>query len=126
MKQEKTMESTIKIEEAAITLITIYFLSKYNLGISLWVWIPLFFSPDISMLGYLFNTRIGAFTYNLFHHRAPALALILAGAVLNSEISIAVGLLLLAHGAFDRMLGFGLKYPDDFGHTHLGSLKTKG
>jgi hypothetical protein len=29
------------------------------------------------------------------------------------------GLIWLAHSGFDRMLGFGLKYPTFFGDTHL-------
>jgi len=76
MKQEKTMDFAIKIEEAAITAVFIYFLSKYNLGLPVWAWVLLFFSPDLSMLGYLVNTTVGAFTYNLFHHRGIALALL--------------------------------------------------
>jgi hypothetical protein len=27
---------------------------------------------------------------------------------------------LLGHSSFDRVLGYGLKYDDDFKHTHLG------
>ena len=56
-----------------MTAIAIYFLSVYNLGLSFWVWILLFFTPDIGMLGYLVNPRIGAVSYNLFHHKGIAL-----------------------------------------------------
>jgi hypothetical protein len=122
MKQEKAMDISIKIEEAAITAISIYFLSQHNLGISVWLWILLFFSPDISMLGYLISTKFGAFTYNLFHHRAVALAVLLIGFINHSEIFIASGFLLLGHAAFDRMLGYGLKFSDNFKHTHLGFM----
>jgi hypothetical protein len=31
------------------------------------------------------------------------------------------GLIMIAHISMDRALGFGLKYPDDFGHTHLAN-----
>lgn len=120
MKQEKKMDIIIKIEEAAITVVSIYFLSKYNLGMPFWVWALLFFSPDMSMLGYLVNTRVGAFTYNLFHHRAVALALVATGFLMHMDILTAGGLLLLAHSSFDRMMGYGLKFPDDFKHTNLG------
>jgi hypothetical protein len=114
------MKIIIKIEEAAITAVSIYFLSKYNLGLPLWAWVLLFFSPDISMLGYLVNPRIGAYTYNLFHHRALALAIAAIGLLTACNIVIAVGILLFAHSSFDRMMGYGLKYTDDFKHTHLG------
>ncbi|MDA1193538.1 MAG: DUF4260 family protein, partial [Candidatus Poribacteria bacterium] len=29
------------------------------------------------------------------------------------------GAILIGHSAFDRLLGYGLKYPDAFKHTHL-------
>jgi hypothetical protein len=120
MKQEKTMDMTIKIEEAALTAVSIYFLSKYNLGLPVWALVLLFFTPDLSMLGYLMSTRIGAFTYNLFHHRGIALALVAIGFLMHLDILITGGLLLVAHSSFDRMLGYGLKYSDDFKHTNLG------
>jgi hypothetical protein len=36
------------------------------------------------------------------------------------SVALAVGLIGLAHVGFDRLLGFGLKYPLGFGYTHLG------
>lgn len=122
MKQEQTMDITIKIEEAALTAVAIYFLSEYNLGLPAWAWVLLFFSPDLSMLGYLVNTRVGAFTYNLFHHRGIALALLAGGFLMHHDFLITGGLLLFAHSSFDRMLGYGLKFSDDFKHTSLGGL----
>jgi len=125
MEQKKVMDFAIKIEEAAITIVCIYFLSKYNLGFPVWLWVILFFSPDLSMLGYLVNSRIGAFTYNLFHHRAVALILVAIGFFMHIDILITSGILLVAHSSFDRMLGYGLKFPDDFKHTHLGEIGKK-
>src|SRR5476651_2688652 len=119
------MKNIIRSEEALITLVSIYFLHKYNLGLSVWIWIPLFLSPDISMLGYLINTRIGAFTYNLFHHRGIALMLAFAGYFTHTPVMLTIGILLFAHSSFDRMLDYGLKYPDDFKHTHLRWLPAK-
>ena len=119
------MKSTLKLEEAALTATGIYFLYLYNLGLSIWIWIPLFLSPDISMLGYLVDTRFGAFTYNLFHNRAIAILLAFAGYVLHIPIWLTIGILLFAHSSFDRMLGYGLKYPDNFKHTHLRWLPDK-
>lgn len=116
------MPAIIKLEEVAITAASVWFLSKYNLGLPLWLWVLLFFSPDISMLGYLINTVFGAFCYNLLHHRAVALVLAATGLYSHNETLTAIGLLLFAHSSFDRMMGYGLKYPDDFKHTHLGWL----
>jgi hypothetical protein len=120
MNQEKAMDFIIKIEEVAITALAIYILTKYNLGLPVWLWVLLFFSPDLSMLGYLVNSRIGTLTYNLFHHRGIALALVAAGFLTHMDILITGGLLLAAHSSFDRMLGYGLKFPDNFKHTSSG------
>lgn len=119
------MKTTLKLEEAAMTLISIYFLSIYNLGLSVWIWIFLFFTPDIGMLGYLVNTKVGAITYNLFHHKGIALAIAIAGYFMHNDVLTAIGILLFAHASFDRMMGYGLKYEDSFQHTHLGSLEKK-
>src|SRR5471030_1811906 len=116
------MKNIIKLEEMCITVVSIYFLSKYSLGLSIWWWIPLFLSPDISMLGYLINTRTDAITYNLFHHRGIALILAAIGYYFYNDLLTAIGILLFAHSSFDRMMGYGLKFFDSFKNTHLGWL----
>jgi hypothetical protein len=117
---ERNMVKLIKIEECAITAISIYFLTKHNLGFPLWSFVFLFFAPDISIVAYLINPKVGAFFYNLFHHRAIGLALIAMGMIFNYETSIMVGTIIFAHSSFDRMMGYGLKYTDNFKHTSLG------
>src|ERR1700758_109304 len=89
----RKMFITLQAEEAAITGVAIYFLTMHNLGLSIWLWIILFFSPDISMLGYLVDTRVGAFTYNVFHHRGLALLIAATGFLLHQEWMISVGIL---------------------------------
>ncbi|HUR10664.1 MAG TPA: DUF4260 domain-containing protein [Flavitalea sp.] len=119
------MNTLLKIEELAMTAIAIYALSFHTLELSLWIWVLLFFSPDISMLGYLVNAKVGAFTYNLFHHKAIALLVIAAGYFLKMEVILSIGILLFAHSSFDRIWGYGLKYTTGFKDTHLGSLEKK-
>lgn len=114
------MKILIKFEEVAFTAGSIYLLTHYSLGLSLWAWILLFFTPDTSMLGYLINAKVGAYAYNLFHHRAVAIIVAALGLFFSSDVTIAIGILLFAHSSFDRMFGYGLKYNDDFKHTHLG------
>lgn len=114
------MKKIIQIEEVAITALSIYFITVYNLGLPIWGWVLLFFTPDLSMLGYLINSRVGAYTYNLFHHRAVAILFAAVGLLIASNPVTAIGILLFAHSSFDRMLGYGLKFEDDFKHTHLG------
>ncbi|MFI5136983.1 MAG: DUF4260 domain-containing protein [Sphingobacteriales bacterium] len=116
----KKMAFSLQTEEIAITAAAIYFLTRHSLGFPLWVWIPLFLIPDLSMLGYMVNNRAGASTYNLFHHRGLALLIAVAGILLHQEVIIATGILIFAHSSFDRMFGYGLKYHDSFNHTSSG------
>ena len=116
------MKNTLKMEESAMTLGALYFLSRYNLNLPLWIWVILFFAPDIGMLGYLINTKIGALTYNFLHHKGIAIAVATVGYYLDTDLLTATGILLFAHASFDRIWGYGLKFPDNFKHTHLGTL----
>ena len=112
------MKNYLRWEEALQFIAAAYF--AYQLPYAWWWYWVLFLTPDISMLGYLFNTRLGAISYNLIHHKGVAVVLILTGVYVRSDGLTYAGLLLYGHSAFDRMLGYGLKYPDDFKHTHLG------
>jgi hypothetical protein len=116
------MKFSLKLEEAAITAIGIYALSQHALGLTVWIWILLFFLSDIGMLGYLVSTRVGAITYNLFHHKALALVIAAFGYYFQIKVATSIGLLLFTHASFDRVWGYGLKYKDAFKHTHLGML----
>jgi hypothetical protein len=95
-----------------------------------WWWVPVaaFLLFDLSMLGYLRTTAAGALSYNAVHTYAwPALAAALAAvtAQSSSTISTVAGLVACAwafHVGVDRALGYGLKLPDAFTHTHLGRI----
>lgn len=117
------MKKIIMLEEAGQTALAIYGMYALHTGISWYWWILLFLSPDISMLGYLFNTKVGAYAYNLFHHKGVAVLVILTGIAFHYPILLLAGLLLFGHSSFDRMMGYGLKFTDSFKHTHLGMLK---
>ncbi len=78
----------------------------------------LFLVPDLSMLGYLTGRRIGAVCYNAAHSYVGPIAVI-AAAQVDARL-LPIGLIWAAHVAFDRALGFGLKYGTAFGDTHLG------
>lgn len=116
------MKTLLKLEEAAMTAASLYFLSLHSLGLSVWLWVLLFFTPDIGMLGYTLGHRIGAFSYNIFHHKGVAIALMAIGYFFQSEVLLAIGILLFAHSSFDRIWGYGLKYTSGFKNTHLGQL----
>ncbi len=74
------------------------------------------------MLGYVINTKAGAFTYNLFHHKGIAVIVLVSGYVLTIPALTLAGIILFGHSCLDRAIGYGLKYNDDFKNTHLGRL----
>ncbi len=114
------MKTTLKIEEFAQFLLGIFLFSQLNYA---WWWFPaLLLLPDIGMLGYLINTKIGAFVYNIFHHKAIAIVLGLIGFYFSNSFLILIGVIFFSHAAFDRIFGYGLKYPDSFKNTHLGKI----
>lgn len=115
------MKNLLRFEEFTMLLGSIYLFSL--LGYSWWVLVVLLLVPDIGMVGYLINPRIGAVTYNLAHSRSVALLFLGLGVWLTSSMLSLIGVVLLCHACMDRMLGYGLKYPDSFWHTHLGIIK---
>lgn len=116
------MKQIIKLEEALTTALCIYFIYSLHMGFSWWLYILLFLSPDISMVGYLAGKSVGAITYNLFHHRGLAASIALAGLLTGNTYLVFTGAILFAHSSFDRMMGYGLKYFKGFKYTHLGKI----
>ena len=115
------MKWLLKIEELLMFLLGVC--AFQTLTYSWWWFLVLLMLPDIGMLGYLVNPRIGAITYNLCHHKALAVALFLLGTNVNVQALQLVGIILFSHASLDRVFGYGLKYFDDFKNTHLGKLK---
>lgn len=114
------MKKLLVLEELFLVLLAVFLFR--NFGYDWWWFAIFFFAPDISMVGYLAGARLGAITYNTFHHKALAIGVYLAGVLLASSFLQFAGLILLAHSSFDRIFGYGLKYPDSFQHTHLGMI----
>jgi hypothetical protein len=122
------MRLQLKLEELAQFLFVIYLL--HGLNVEWWVYLLLVIGPDIGMVGYAINARIGAVTYNLFHHKGIAIIVLfiglhMAGIVAAGDLPythplLITGLVLFGHASMDRIFGYGLKYPDHFKHTHLG------
>jgi len=90
-----------------------------------WIFAACFLLPDISMLAYLVNNKIGAWVYNLLHHKGVAVLVYLAGYYLKNDVLVFTGLILFGHSSFDRMQGYGLKYETGFKDTHLGKIGKK-
>lgn len=114
------MKNLLKLEEFSCFCLSLFLFSK--LDFSWWIFALLFLTPDLSMLGYLANPRLGAWTYNLIHHKGPGLALYASGYLLSLPILMFAGILLFSHSSFDRIMGYGLKHEDSFHNTHLGKI----
>jgi hypothetical protein len=114
------MKRTIALEEGVMFGVSIFLFNQ--LSFAWWWYLVLILTPDLSMLGYLVNTRTGALVYNFFHHKGVAIVVYVTGFYLNNEVLQLIGLILFGHSSMDRMLGYGLKYPDNFQNTHLGLI----
>jgi hypothetical protein len=86
------------------------------------LFVALFLAPDVAFAAYALGPRVGAAVYNLLHSYISPL--LLAGAVWLAGESLAVTLIWISHIGFDRLLGYGLKYPTGFGDTHLNRLRS--
>lgn len=82
----------------------------------------LFLAPDLSMLGYLGGRKIGAAAYNAGHSYVLPLGLLVFGLATATPAAVSPALIWTAHIGFDRLLGYGLKYGEGFGFTHLGRI----
>ena len=115
------MKILLKLEALGLFLLGIFLFSTLNY--SWWWFLVLILVPDMGMLGYLVNSKIGAWTYNLCHHQGLAILIFLVGTVvIPSEILSLAGIILFSHAAMDRIFGYGLKYEEGFKFTHLGQI----
>ena len=118
IKKSVAMDRLIKLEELGQFLLAIALFSQ--LSFPWWFFPACILLPDLSMLGYLHSPKFGALTYNIFHHKLLAIAVMILGYASGHEVWVFVGLILFGHAAMDRIFGYGLKFGDSFHHTHLG------
>lgn len=131
------MKNLLRLEELAQLLVCVGLLIEHDAP--WWLYLLLVLGPDIGMLGYLVGPRVGAISYNVLHHKG--IALVVVGfaawlstlhylslpALLDHTSWLIAGMVLYGHASMDRIFGYGLKFGDDFHHTHLGWIgKRKG
>jgi Domain of unknown function (DUF4260) len=107
----------LRIEEACLLAAAV--LLYAHLHFSWLLFAVLFFAPDLFMLGYLHNPRTGATIYNFGHAIFLPLLLFAFAYITSRPPLMAIAIIWFSHIAFDRLLGFGLKYPASFKDTHL-------
>lgn len=102
-------------------------LIAYSTTRQAWWLVPLtVLVPDFLAAGYLGGSRLGAVLYNLVHSTPLPAIMVGVGWWQARPIVLALGLVWLAHIGMDRLLGYGLKYSDNFQHTHLGWMGGAG
>jgi uncharacterized protein DUF4260 len=107
----------LHLEGASIFALTIIL---YRAGhFHWWVFALLLLAPDLFMLVYLANPKLGSAAYNLVHTLSVPILLLGIAIVAPLPALEPYALIWLAHIGMDRMLGFGLKYPTQFRDTHL-------
>ncbi len=114
--------ATLRLEGAVTLVITVILYRAIGGSWSLFA--ALFLLPDLSMVGYLANPRLGARLYNLGHTTLGPAILAMLGWSLDRPGVYAPALIWVAHIGFDRLLGYGLKYPGGFTQTHLSWRRT--
>jgi hypothetical protein len=110
----------LHIEGLAVFVLSLYF---YEYSQFSWLlFFVLLLAPDISMLGYVINNKIGARLYNFFHTYTIVIIVIFLGLLVENQTALAIGLIWSAHIGMDRMIGYGLKYPTEFKDNHLNRV----
>ena len=119
-REPRPTPTLVRIEGAVMLALSILL---YGLEGESWLlFVVLFLVPDLSMLGYLGGPRIGAVSYNLFHTHAPPGMLAAFGLLAGSSLLVSMALVWFSHIGFDRMVGFGVKYPTGFGTPSTSAL----
>lgn len=110
----------LRIEGLAVAAVSAVLYART--GASWWLFAGLWLTPDLSMLGYLAGSCWGARCYNAIHSYVLPAALALNACLLNAPAVLPFALIWANHIGVDRLLGYGLKYSDGFGWSHLGRL----
>lgn len=115
-----TVRSLLRLEGLAVAALTAALYARS--GASWWLFAVLWLTPDLSMLGYLYRPCWGARCYNSAHTYVVPGVLAGCALLLRANALLPLALIWANHIGVDRLLGYGLKYSDGFGFTHLGCL----
>jgi hypothetical protein len=110
----------LRIEAAALALLLAALL--WQAGPPWPLVVAVLIAPDLSFAGYLAGPRRGALVYNAVHSVVGPVLVAGFGLATGGQMAIQIAGLWGLHIAIDRALGYGLKLPEGFGHTHLGRL----
>ena len=113
-------KTLLHLEGLAVFILCMYEYCYFDFS---WIlFVVLILAPDIAMLGFLFNNKIGAIVYNIFHTYLTTISVMIIGLITVQTTILAIGLIWTAHIGMDRTVGFGLKYATNFKDTHLNRV----
>ncbi|MGX7243831.1 DUF4260 family protein [Enterococcus quebecensis] len=115
-----TNKTILQLENGILFLLTLTLFIYF--GFPVFYFFLFLLLPDITMVGYLSNPSLGAKIYNLGHNLVFPVLLIFIYLPTQTTLLLAISLVWCAHIFIDRILGYGLKYPDTFKHTHIQNL----
>ncbi|WP_066190130.1 DUF4260 domain-containing protein [Gracilibacillus timonensis] len=108
----------LRVEGLAVLAVSVY---VYFIVLEFhWLaFVLLLLAPDLSMIGYMKNNKIGSIIYNFFHTYTIPMLLIILSVAIHHTVLLLISLIWVAHIGMDRLFGYGLKYPTKFQDTHL-------
>jgi hypothetical protein len=110
----------LRLEGFAVLALSVA--AYHVLGGNWWVFAALVLAPDLAMFGWFAGARTGARIYNLAHTTTLPALIGAAAWFADTTWLIPYMLIWVAHIGGDRAIGYGLKYPESFRHTHLGIM----
>lgn len=120
------MDPEAVLRTEGVALVAASTTAYFALSGPLWLFLVLALAPDIGMLGYLAGPRTGSRLYNALHTYTAPVLLGALGVLTVTTPAIWVALVWGAHIGADRAIGYGLKYPTGFKHTHLSRASSPG
>jgi hypothetical protein len=115
-----TINKIVRFENGFAFAISFYIYMQLDFPI--WLFFALLLVPDITMIGYVINAKIGATVYNIGHSFILPLLFVLGYFYFLKDFLLIISIVWLAHIFMDRLLGFGLKYKESFNNTHIQKL----
>jgi hypothetical protein len=121
MPAQTRVTPTILLQLEGLALLALCCATYQHLFPHRWLFFALLFlAPDLSLLGYTTGpSRFAALLYNSAHSYTLPLLLGCASYATTWHLGIAFALIWCAHIAFDRSLGYGLKFSEGFRPTHI-------
>ena len=112
------------LKAEGLSVLTLSVLLYWHSESNWWMFIGLLLTPDLAMLPYLLNPRVGSLSYNIVHSYLLPLGLATVAIAVYRVGMLPFLCIWTAHIGMDRFFGYGLKYSTSFGRTHLGTLQN--